>query len=107
MADEWYYQLRGEVRGPLPFADILEKGRSGELSLDDSIRQGRDGAWVSVASIAALFPNLKPAGSGDAGESPDAAAELEEYHDLSELDFETAAPAPGGMTSIGEPAGQA
>ncbi len=93
MSDEWYYKLRGKVYGPLPFASILEKGRCGELSLDDAIRQGTAGEWVCVSSIAALFPNLKSAGSGVASETSDAGIDLEEFQDLSELDFESSEPA--------------
>lgn len=71
MADEWYFMAHDDQYGPIPFADLLEMSRSGQLAEDDSVRQGADGEWVSADSIAELLPHLAPADSAASNTSPD------------------------------------
>jgi hypothetical protein len=43
---EWYYQLMGEVVGPLSSEELRQHAADGQLSRDTLVRKGEDGPWV-------------------------------------------------------------
>lgn len=81
MADAWYYKVRGQQLGPVPFDDISGMAQSGRLAPSDEIRFGDAADWMPAESVVGLFPE-----SGDP----------EELSNLDDLDFsfEDSEPAP-------------
>ncbi|QDU81168.1 hypothetical protein Pla110_29060 [Polystyrenella longa] len=56
MINEWYYQQDGEEIGPVPFEQIKDLARSGQLSPEDQIRDAVSGMLLPAKSIGGLFP---------------------------------------------------
>lgn len=57
-ADDWYYNVGGLELGPVTFDELLELGRSEQLSADDNIRLGVNGKWRRAGSIGRLMAVL-------------------------------------------------
>jgi hypothetical protein len=70
MAHSWYYRSRGQLSGPIDFAELAQLAAGGALQPGDELRQGEHGDWVPAASVVGLFP------------------EPEELHDLADLQFQ-------------------
>lgn len=54
-SDMWFYKSLGQELGPVPYAEIENLARNGELSPKDYIRPGRNGAWQRAGRISGLF----------------------------------------------------
>lgn len=50
-----YYQVRGEVVGPVPLAELKQKVEDGEIERDTLVREGADGQWVAASDVHGLF----------------------------------------------------
>jgi hypothetical protein len=55
MAKRFYYQLMGEIFGPLSGIELRDKALSGDVTPDTLVRINEDGDWVSAARIKNLF----------------------------------------------------
>lgn len=65
MAQEWYYLLDGEQRGPVSAAELKHLAAEGKLRPDDKVRKGGMDRWVAASQINGLFPpTAAGAGSG-------------------------------------------
>jgi hypothetical protein len=58
MATSWYYQVMGEVVGPLTPADVQRHVAKRRIVADTFVRKGEDGPWVWAAQVNGL---LEPA----------------------------------------------
>ena len=58
MATSWYYQVMGEVFGPLTAAGLRQHVEQGCVVADTFVRKGEDGPWVWAAQVNGL---LEPA----------------------------------------------
>ena len=58
MAQEWYYMLDGEQRGPVSAAELKHLAAAGKLRPDDKVRKGGMDRWVTASQINGLFPDL-------------------------------------------------
>jgi len=54
----WYYQLFGDLFGPVVFDDLVELAKNRTLSVDDQVRFGENGAWRRAGSIGQLMAHL-------------------------------------------------
>ncbi len=54
----WYYQVFGELFGPISFDDLVELAKNHTLSADDDVRFGENGAWRRAGSIGQLMAHL-------------------------------------------------
>ncbi len=54
----WYYQLFGELFGPISFEDMVELAKNQTISADDDVRFGENGAWRRAGSIGQLMAHL-------------------------------------------------
>ncbi len=54
----WYYQVFGELFGPISFDDLVELAKNHTLSTDDDVRFGENGAWRRAGSIGQLMAHL-------------------------------------------------
>jgi hypothetical protein len=61
MAD-WYYQLKGEVVGPVTPEELEEKTDQGEIEEQTLVREGVEGRWIRAAEVEGLF--VVPTGGG-------------------------------------------
>jgi len=59
MSEEWYYQIMGEVVGPISIEELEEKAKSGAIPLDTLVRQG-NGEWQPANSIDGLLQSAEP-----------------------------------------------
>lgn len=58
----WFTQILGMQMGPMPFSQMLERARVGELSDDDLIRRESEVDWRPAATLPRLFEsNDEPA----------------------------------------------
>ncbi|HVW03179.1 MAG TPA: DUF4339 domain-containing protein, partial [Planctomycetaceae bacterium] len=71
MSQEWYCTIIGVEFGPVTWDDVVQMAADGQLSPDDTIRQGTTGDWQPAKEISGLFDQAE--------------ARLEEFTDLSEL----------------------
>jgi hypothetical protein len=53
--DGWYYKSLGQELGPVAFPELMELVANGELTPNDFVRPGRNGAWQRAARIHGLF----------------------------------------------------
>jgi len=65
MMTPWFLQLAGKVEGPFSFARLRRLAEEGHFTMNDFVRSGANGPWVSAASVAGLFSSA--AADGDAG----------------------------------------
>lgn len=54
MADEWYCQFKGKVRGPFGPSDLKRMAGSGELQSSDLVRKTAAGNWVAAGKVKGL-----------------------------------------------------
>jgi hypothetical protein len=60
---EWYFQVMGEVTGPVSWDELEQKARHGEIGLETEVREGADGPWIAASHVAGLFDLVaQPAG---------------------------------------------
>ncbi len=52
---EWYYQLVGQVLGPVSFEELRRKANSAEIERETLVREGSDGPWKEASQIQGLF----------------------------------------------------
>jgi hypothetical protein len=71
MEQEWYCTIIGVEFGPVSWDDVVQMVIDGQLSGDDTIRQGSTGEWRPAKEISGLFEQAEAA--------------LSEFTDLSEL----------------------
>lgn len=57
---KWYYQIMGEVVGPLNATELQEHARQGRITPDTFIRRATDGQWVSAERVKGLFDQQLP-----------------------------------------------
>ena len=56
MTAAWYYQLFGEVFGPVTWDSMVELATSGQLGQSDLVRDGEQAAgWQPADQVAGLF----------------------------------------------------
>jgi len=77
MKDQFYYKVRGKVRGPVQFGVLAALLRNGELTPDDSVRTPGSNEWqragIVMSSLIARFPqatNSPEAKDSDRKDSP-------------------------------------
>ena len=58
MATQWYCRLMGAELGPFTSTQLLEMARSHQITPDDSVKKGADGAWVGAHRVKGLFEDL-------------------------------------------------
>jgi GYF domain 2 len=63
---DWYYQCRGEVEGPLSLDELVELAGEGLILPDDSVRRGESGAWQRAARVEELTAGFTRAETDDA-----------------------------------------
>jgi hypothetical protein len=54
MSQQWYYQVKGEVLGPLPLEELKQKADDNTISGDSLVREGTDGPWLSAKEVSHL-----------------------------------------------------
>ncbi|TWT38147.1 hypothetical protein KOR34_31150 [Posidoniimonas corsicana] len=77
MATEWYCRLMGTEMGPFTSKQLLEMARSHQITPDDSVRKGPDGAWVGADRVKGLFEDLSASTIIMASLPPDVKAALD------------------------------
>ena len=55
MSDQWYHAAFGQEFGPFSEEDLARMLVSGELTADDSVREGSVGPWVAARSVRFLM----------------------------------------------------
>jgi hypothetical protein len=55
MANQWYYQMMGEVVGPCSPAELKALAASGRIDPDTQVRKDTDGDWVAARRLTGLF----------------------------------------------------
>jgi len=67
---EWYYAIRGQQLGPVPFTQMQMLAATGQLQRDDRVCSSEMSAWVSAQQVAGLiFPGAVPhAATTDSGQ---------------------------------------
>lgn len=58
---EWYYEVMGEVIGPILPDKLKELAESGTVVPETNIRCGLDGEWTPAAAVRGLFKSQTPA----------------------------------------------
>lgn len=69
----WFYSEAGAPVGPVPFADLLARARSGKLTADTLVWNEDLPDWVEAGTVAALRGSTAPApapGPGGSGPQP-------------------------------------
>lgn len=59
MTENWYYQVMGEHRGPVDFAELIRLVRSNDIERDTFVRQGEH-EWLLAEAVSGLFPPFCP-----------------------------------------------
>lgn len=59
MAGKWYFQLMGEVIGPLTATELRERAASGQIQRDTLVRK-EDGDWAHADRVRGLFTSPTP-----------------------------------------------
>ncbi len=52
---QWYYQLGGEVVGPMSREDLQRKAETGEIEPHVAVRDGAEGPWIAASQVDGLF----------------------------------------------------
>jgi len=52
---EWYYQIMGEVIGPVSAMELKERAASGQIEQGTLVRKGESGDWVAAGRVKGLF----------------------------------------------------
>lgn len=78
MATEWYCRLMGAELGPFTSKQLLEMARSHQITPDDSVKKGPDGAWVGAHRVRGLFEDLSASTIIMASLPPEVKAALEQ-----------------------------
>lgn len=60
MSEKWYYQIMGEVVGPLSADEVRAHAQNGLITPDTLVRKGAEGRWVTAHRVKGLF-DRKPA----------------------------------------------
>jgi hypothetical protein len=63
MAVNWFFQIMGDVNGPVTSAQLKRLAAIGNISVDTLVRKGEGGNWVSAEQVQGLFdqaPQLVP-----------------------------------------------
>jgi hypothetical protein len=55
MAKKFYYQVMGEIFGPMSGIELRDKAMAGDISADTLVRIDEDGNWVLAARLKNLF----------------------------------------------------
>jgi hypothetical protein len=55
MATRWYYKAFGQELGPMPFGELVQLARCGELTTDDWVRAAHEGDWRRAETVVGLF----------------------------------------------------
>lgn len=55
MAKKFYYQVMGEVFGPIAGVDLREKAVAGDVTTESLVRVGDEGDWVLARRLSNLF----------------------------------------------------
>jgi 5'-deoxynucleotidase YfbR-like HD superfamily hydrolase len=55
MAKEFFYQVMGEVMGPITGVELRERAAAGDVQMDTLVRIGGDGQWVHARRLKNLF----------------------------------------------------
>ena len=61
MAQQWYYQVMGQIMGPIEAHTLREMVSVGDITRSTLVRRGDEGEWILAERIAGLFPELRPA----------------------------------------------
>lgn len=79
---DWYYQVMGEITGPVSLDELRKKVEEGEILSETFVREGAKGQWVPASRVDAIFP-------ADFGLAPSALEEGREPLDGADLGLET------------------
>lgn len=52
---EWYYQVAGEVVGPVSLEALKQKAADGEITKETSVREGAEGRWIAASDVEGLL----------------------------------------------------
>jgi hypothetical protein len=55
MAKEFFYQVMGDVFGPITGVELRERAADGDVAIDTLVRIGSDGQWVHARRLKNLF----------------------------------------------------
>ena len=55
MAKQFFYQVMGEVFGPIPGVELRERAVGGDVTPDTLVRVGEEGEWVLARRLTNLF----------------------------------------------------
>ncbi len=53
---DWYYQVMGEVMGPVSLDELRQKVEDGEILSETFVREGASSPWVPASRVEVLFP---------------------------------------------------
>ena len=56
MAQEWYYLLDGEQRGPVSGGELKQLAAAGKLRPNDKVKKEGMPGWVAASQVKGLFP---------------------------------------------------
>jgi hypothetical protein len=54
MSQQWYYQVSGEVFGPVSVEELQRKAGDNTISGDSLVREGTDGPWLDAKEVSHL-----------------------------------------------------
>jgi hypothetical protein len=52
---EWYYQVAGEVMGPVSLEQLKERADDGQIDEETLVREGADAEWVAASEVDGLL----------------------------------------------------
>ena len=55
MATQWYYKAFDQELGPLPFRELVQRVRDGELTAEDCVRADHEQDWRRAETVPGLF----------------------------------------------------
>lgn len=55
MAASWYFQIMGDVQGPVTSQQLKRLAEIGNIDFETLVRRGEDGNWVSAEQVQGLF----------------------------------------------------
>jgi len=58
MADQWYYQVMGEIVGPISPAELKKNVQAGKIEPQTLVRKGSS-KWVPAAQVGGLLPKAE------------------------------------------------
>lgn len=71
MPNQWYYQVMGEVLGPVSASELKRLAKEGPVTNDSLVRSGEQGDWIHADRVKGLLDDaVRGENGGQAGQRP-------------------------------------